>query len=157
MECDLAVLSAMESLIKRGRGATFTGPPTRDVYATVDDTDANEEDTEELPEDDDETVFQERRDAAEFLARIRAVRPIEPDDAKTVIDRTSGNTSGTKPRRGRGRGVAAAGLPPTPPRLGVETGNSGPSWLTAPVRGVCLLYTSPSPRDQRGSRMPSSA
>ena len=23
--------------------------------------------------------------------------------------------------------------------------------------GVCLLYTSPSPRDQRGSRMPSSA
>ena len=25
------------------------------------------------------------------------------------------------------------------------------------VRSVCLLYTSPSPRDQRGSRMPSSA
>ena len=25
------------------------------------------------------------------------------------------------------------------------------------VRGICLLYTSPSPRDQRGSRMPSSA
>ena len=24
-------------------------------------------------------------------------------------------------------------------------------------RGFCLLYTSPSPRDQRGSRMPSSA
>ena len=24
-------------------------------------------------------------------------------------------------------------------------------------RGDCLLYTSPSPRDQRGSRMPSSA
>ena len=30
--------------------------------------------------------------------------------------------------------------------------------LTAPGKGVpCLLYTSPSPRDQRGSRMPSSA
>ena len=28
-----------------------------------------------------------------------------------------------------------------------------PSWLL----DVCLLYTSPSPRDQRGSRMPSSA
>ena len=26
-----------------------------------------------------------------------------------------------------------------------------------PVYGACLLYTSPSPRDQRGSRMPSSA
>ena len=25
------------------------------------------------------------------------------------------------------------------------------------LRGTCLLYTSPSPRDQRGSRMPSSA
>ena len=25
------------------------------------------------------------------------------------------------------------------------------------VEGICLLYTSPSPRDQRGSRMPSSA
>ena len=28
--------------------------------------------------------------------------------------------------------------------------------VTAPFKG-CLLYTSPSPRDQRGSRMPSSA
>ena len=28
-------------------------------------------------------------------------------------------------------------------------------WLGKPV--FCLLYTSPSPRDQRGSRMPSSA
>ena len=27
----------------------------------------------------------------------------------------------------------------------------------APETGSCLLYTSPSPRDQRGSRMPSSA
>ena len=26
-----------------------------------------------------------------------------------------------------------------------------------PIIGICLLYTSPSPRDQRGSRMPSSA
>ena len=35
-------------------------------------------------------------------------------------------------------------------------------WHNGPViealqRGACLLYTSPSPRDQRGSRMPSSA
>ena len=28
---------------------------------------------------------------------------------------------------------------------------------TGALHGVCLLYTSPSPRDQRGSRMPSSA
>ena len=29
--------------------------------------------------------------------------------------------------------------------------------LSTEEEGVCLLYTSPSPRDQRGSRMPSSA
>ena len=34
---------------------------------------------------------------------------------------------------------------------GVEPG------LPIPVVITCLLYTSPSPRDQRGSRMPSSA
>ena len=28
---------------------------------------------------------------------------------------------------------------------------------TGEIIGTCLLYTSPSPRDQRGSRMPSSA
>ena len=28
---------------------------------------------------------------------------------------------------------------------------------TLEKKGICLLYTSPSPRDQRGSRMPSSA
>ena len=29
--------------------------------------------------------------------------------------------------------------------------------LRSPDRSGCLLYTSPSPRDQRGARMPSSA
>ena len=35
----------------------------------------------------------------------------------------------------------------------------GPAIVPAPLDapGSCLLYTSPSPRDQRGSRMPSSA
>ena len=33
---------------------------------------------------------------------------------------------------------------------------SNEGWITAEY-GICLLYTSPSPRDQRGSRMPSSA
>ena len=32
-----------------------------------------------------------------------------------------------------------------------------PAYLPATPFGICLLYTSPSPRDQRGSRMPSSA
>ena len=30
-------------------------------------------------------------------------------------------------------------------------------WLEKAMNSTCLLYTSPSPRDQRGSRMPSSA
>ena len=39
----------------------------------------------------------------------------------------------------------------SPTRASVLTGRSNDR------TGVCLLYTSPSPRDQRGSRMPSSA
>ena len=40
--------------------------------------------------------------------------------------------------------------------------NKGIAWqddlkLPDDARRICLLYTSPSPRDQRGSRMPSSA
>ena len=39
--------------------------------------------------------------------------------------------------------------------------NIGECWAnkhaTMMILGACLLYTSPSPRDQRGSRMPSSA
>ena len=35
-----------------------------------------------------------------------------------------------------------------------ETGYTAQNWKNI---GTCLLYTSPSPRDQRGSRMPSSA
>ena len=32
------------------------------------------------------------------------------------------------------------------------------AWNSGDIEGyICLLYTSPSPRDQRGSRMPSSA
>ena len=44
------------------------------------------------------------------------------------------------------------GAPPTEPSLGTLI-NIGQDYLFS----GCLLYTSPSPRDQRGSRMPSSA
>ena len=33
----------------------------------------------------------------------------------------------------------------------------GGDYTVTPEKDICLLYTSPSPRDQRGSRMPSSA
>ena len=43
----------------------------------------------------------------------------------------------------------------------VVVASIGPDWVTQALRTAlgmgCLLYTSPSPRDQRGSRMPSSA
>ena len=45
-------------------------------------------------------------------------------------------------------------------RIDVEAGRFSLVFLAAPGDSeaqVCLLYTSPSPRDQRGSRMPSSA
>ena len=43
---------------------------------------------------------------------------------------------------------------PSPVRVRKETGHLV---IDTPINNVCLLYTSPSPRDQRGSRMPSSA
>ena len=48
------------------------------------------------------------------------------------------------------------------PGVGAQTGGQQPlltgSWIELPLNpNGCLLYTSPSPRDQRGARMPSSA
>ena len=40
---------------------------------------------------------------------------------------------------------------------GIVAGSIEVAELEGPKAGTCLLYTSPSPRDQRGSRMPSSA
>ena len=42
-------------------------------------------------------------------------------------------------------------------RLSLASFRSGPSTSPDALMQICLLYTSPSPRDQRGSRMPSSA
>ena len=50
-------------------------------------------------------------------------------------------------------------LPQLVPGLDRTSNNPGGGIATIDLRGLgtCLLYTSPSPRDQRGSRMPSSA
>ena len=47
-------------------------------------------------------------------------------------------------------GLSVAGLKPMASGFDLVDGQ----WVNS---DVCLLYTSPSPRDQRGSRMPSSA
>ena len=50
-------------------------------------------------------------------------------------------------------------LPSTPDceELCKEASDAQGAWKASGLSKVCLLYTSPSPRDQRGSRMPSSA
>ena len=64
-------------------------------------------------------------------------------------------TTNTSFQYGR-RGAKIFGGVATPTDSEVSTGDI---WLdkTNNQTKICLLYTSPSPRDQRGSRMPSSA
>ena len=74
---------------------------------------------------------------------------VQPEAAETT---TAGgivlpDSAQEKPLRGQ---VVAVG----PGKL-MDSGNRGE--LSVDVGDTCLLYTSPSPRDQRGSRMPSSA
>ena len=74
----------------------------------------------------------------------------------------------SKMRVGRGIGsgkgkTSGRGVKGQKSRSGVAIkafeGGQTPLYRRLPKRGFksCLLYTSPSPRDQRGSRMPSSA
>ena len=73
--------------------------------------------------------------------RDAALQPVEPSGDQRPV--------GPRARTGGGQAVAA-GLDRPP--LGAVTGDAG-----GDVVGVCLLYTSPSPRDRTRSRMPSSA
>ena len=54
-------------------------------------------------------------------------------------------------------GLARMHLDPGPESLRPGDLVSGPTQMALVDVAACLLYTSPSPRDQRGSRMPSSA
>ena len=55
-------------------------------------------------------------------------------------------------RRSLGLGAAAVALTACS-----KAGTEAHARVTVADNNFCLLYTSPSPRDQRGSRMPSSA
>ena len=62
----------------------------------------------------------------------------------------SGGLHFHRDRRALGMGLNARHVTTKKDNPG-KAGDSGGAWV------ICLLYTSPSPRDQRGSRMPSSA
>ena len=75
--------------------------------------------------------------------------PEIPDtDGDGLSDGTEVNTHGTDPTNPDTDGDGA--------NDGAEI-DAGSDPLDTDTGGTCLLYTSPSPRDQRGSRMPSSA
>ena len=82
------------------------------------------------------------------------------------VSNTSGQLGGNRvlamvgqSRRGLGFGFKQGAVPLGSLIAGVVVGSVDTSfdWRTAFLAYSCLLYTSPSPRDQRGSRMPSSA
>ena len=59
---------------------------------------------------------------------------------------------------GATKGTIQQWLSPSSFVMAKRTGDGEDFWSGAAIRFFdCLLYTSPSPRDQRGSRMPSSA
>ena len=108
---------------------------------------------------------------------VPAGRPsLHPMESPSVGRSVDGRTSSVSARRGAGEcgrrvdrcspGVAAprrAGRassvsPPADVGEGCGLGGTAPRWIDDGRRSsVCLLYTSPSPRDRTRSRMPSSA
>ena len=94
----------------------------------------------------------------EFLADASAVQfTREPDGLAGALSKIGGNGSKIETAKASEAshcffadgGLFAFGLASHPP-LGMRISRIKKDW-------DCLLYTSPSPRDQRGSRMPSSA
>ena len=131
VECDAFTTSALERCLKGRRGdgwSTFTG--NRDAARGADDDDADDADADDrydgydrYDDDDDERVFRERRDAAEFLARIRAASASDDraDDCEPIESAATNKPTGVnKPRRGgRGRASnddASPAAPTTAPR-----------------------------------------
>ena len=90
-----------------------------------------------------------------FALLLEQVRPVARDNPihgmlRAWVRGSSRNFDAGKPQHGWLAWVLAVGVPSLV-ALGLH-------WLLVWALGwPCLLYTSPSPRDQRGSRMPSSA
>ena len=101
--------------------------------------------TEQMPQDSERRAPVPREDVAEPVQE-RAPAPIKPSLSESVPDTQA---SATMPSHS-----------PEDTPVGPAQGHAAPSSTADPQAAepsICLLYTSPSPRDQRGSRMPSSA
>ena len=95
-----------------------------------------------------------RRVAQEQSAQYSWQRTVTPTSRTSRFEPgTSGRNSAPQTPQGR------ATSPHHPEELrDCATGGRHRQWCqSSHGAGACLLYTSPSPRDQRGSRMPSSA
>ena len=86
----------------------------------------------------DQDEFIKPKTSLEVLGKLRAAFK-KAEDGGTV---TAGNASGLND------GAAATMI---------ASEDAVKKYNLKPLARICLLYTSPSPRDQRGSRMPSSA
>ena len=116
-------------------------------------------------------------DTAEFASPI----PAELGDVAQVVGITDHTVTGFDPATGTrlwsAPGNEGRNISPTPVLIGadrvlapgwwrstalrIERAEGGlaarEEWQTTDLKGTCLLYTSPSPRDRTRSRMPSSA
>ena len=96
-------------------------------------------------------------DPETIATAIRIVNPVNREKAKIVRDLSSEHpielVNSVNPYRIQGQKTAAFEI--------VDDLNRAPDWLCIPMGNAgnitCLLYTSPSPRDPKSSRMPSSA
>ena len=83
-----------------------------------------------------------------------AIHPVE----KNIVNPVSNRQSDTNIVAYPGQTTTTAGGVGSAKNIGSQSTIPGSSVNSIkPINGTCLLYTSPSPRDQRGSRMPSSA
>ena len=76
---------------------------------------------------------------------------------QSILVEAGAGSGKTAVMAGRIASMLAEGLPPKSIAAVTFTELAASELLIRVRNFVCLLYTSPSPRDQRGSRMPSSA
>ena len=93
---------------------------------------------------------------SETVIKCESVYKIFGENAKKMLEEANGNVDAkTFQEKGCIVGVNNASFEVAKGEMLVVMGLSGSGKST--LLRCCLLYTSPSPRDQRGSRMPSSA